>query len=100
MKARAIGAPDKTVRPVPIYEAMAEPKAVFEWVSSGLLAARGIALLAAAGGVGKSTLAAQICAGIAAGKGILGLELSAGATLFLEAEGSRERFMAGKRAEP
>ena len=38
-----------------------------EWVIPGLLPARGIALMAAAGGIGKSTLAVQLCALLAAG---------------------------------
>jgi RecA-family ATPase len=89
-----IGEAGEDVRPVSIADALAEPKPEQEWVINGLLPVKGIALLAAEGGVGKSTLAAQLCAGLSAGRGFFGFDAgTAIPTLFLEAEGSRERFI-------
>jgi len=82
------------VRPVPIHEALSEHKPEEEWLIEGLLPVRCIGLLTAEGGVGKSTLAAQICAGLSAGNGFFGFNAGRPIpTLFLEAEGSRERFV-------
>ena len=92
--AEVTGEAGEDIRPVAIADALAEPKPEEEWVINGLLPVKGIALLAAEGGVGKSTLAAQLCAGLAAGQGFFGFDAgSAVPTLFLEAEGSRERFV-------
>lgn len=88
------GEAGEDIRPVQIGAALAEPKPEETWVINGLLPVKGIALLAAEGGVGKSTLAAQLCAGLSAGRGFFGFDAgTAIPTLFLEAEGSRERFV-------
>ena len=82
------------VRPISIHEALGEHKPEEEWLIEGLLPVRCIGLLTAEGGVGKSTLAAQICAGLSAGSGFFGFNAGRPVpTLFLEAEGSRERFV-------
>ena len=92
--AEVLGEAGEDIRPVSIADALAEPKPEEEWVIDGLLPVKGIALLAAEGGVGKSTLAAQLCAGLSAGRGFFGFDAgTAIPTLFLEAEGSRERFV-------
>lgn len=92
--AEVIGEAGEDIRPVQIGLALAEPKPEESWVINGLLPVKGIALLAAEGGVGKSTLAAQLCAGLSAGRGFFGFDAgTAIPTLFLEAEGSRERFI-------
>lgn len=92
--AEVIGEAGEDIRPVQIGLALAEPKPEESWVINGLLPVKGIALLAAEGGVGKSTLAAQLCAGLSAGRGFFGFDAgTAIPTLFLEAEGSRERFV-------
>lgn len=92
--AEVIGEAGEDIRPVQIGLALAEPKPEESWVVNGLLPVKGIALLAAEGGVGKSTLAAQLCAGLSAGRGFFGFDAgTAIPTLFLEAEGSRERFV-------
>ena len=92
--AEVLGEAGEDIRPVQIGAALAEPKPEESWVINGLLPVRGIALLAAEGGVGKSTLAAQLCAGLSAGRGFFGFDAgTAIPTLFLEAEGSRERFV-------
>ena len=92
--AEVTGEAGEDIRPVQIGAALAEPKPEESWVINGLLPVKGIALLAAEGGVGKSTLAAQLCAGLSAGRGFFGFDAgTAIPTLFLEAEGSRERFI-------
>lgn len=92
--AEVLGEAGEDIRPVQIGAALAEPNPEESWVINGLLPVRGIALLAAEGGVGKSTLAAQLCAGLSAGRGFFGFDAgTAIPTLFLEAEGSRERFV-------
>lgn len=92
--AEVIGEAGEDIRPVQIGLALSEPKPEESWVINGLLPVKGIALLAAEGGVGKSTLAAQLCAGLSAGRGFFGFDAgTAIPTLFLEAEGSRERFV-------
>jgi len=92
--AEVIGEAGEDIRPVSIFDALSEPKPEESWVINGLLPVKGIALLAAEGGVGKSTLAAQLCAGLSCGRGFFGFDAgTAIPTLFLEAEGSRERFV-------
>lgn len=92
--AELLGIAGEDVRPVAIADALAEPKPAEEWVITGLLASKGIGLLAAEGGIGKSTLAAQLCAGLSAGTGFFGFNAGAPIpTLFLEGEGSREKFV-------
>ena len=92
--AEVTGEAGEDIRPVRIGDALAEPKPEESWVINGLLPVKGIGLLAAEGGVGKSTLAAQLCAGLSAGRGFFGFDAgTAIPTLFLEAEGSRERFV-------
>jgi len=92
--AEVTGEAGEDIRPVSIFDALSEPKPEESWVINGLLPVKGIALLAAEGGVGKSTLAAQLCAGLSCGRGFFGFDAgTAIPTLFLEAEGSRERFV-------
>jgi RecA-family ATPase len=92
--AELIGEAGEDIRPVQIGEALAEPHPAEEWVINGLLPVRCIGLLSAEGGVGKSTLAAQVCAGLSSGQGFFGFDCGTVVpTLFLEAEGSREKFV-------
>jgi len=92
--AEVTGEAGEDIRPVQIGDALAEDHPAEEWVINGLLPVRCIGLLSAEGGVGKSTLAAQICAGLSSGQGFFGFDCGTIVpTLFLEAEGSREKFV-------
>lgn len=92
--AEVTGEAGEDIRPVAIADALAEPKPEEAWIINGLLPVKGIGMLSAEGGVGKSTLAAQLCAGLSAGRGFFGFDAGTPIpTLFLEAEGSRERFV-------
>lgn len=92
--AEVTGDAGEDIRPVQIGDALAEPPPAEEWVINGLLPVRCIGLLSAEGGVGKSTLAAQVCAGLSSGRGFFGFDCGTVVpTLFLEAEGSREKFV-------
>jgi RecA-family ATPase len=97
-KSRAIlaeldGTTSEDIRPVLIADALAEGAPQIEWLINGLLAVKGIGILTAEGGVGKSTLAAQLCAGLSAGHGFFGFDSgTAIPTLYFQAEGSKEAF--------
>lgn len=92
--AEATGEAGEDVRPVLLADALAEPAPPEEWLINGLLPSKCIGFISAEGGVGKSTLIAQICAGLASGRGFFGFDSpSSVRVLFLEAEGSLRKFV-------
>lgn len=92
--AEAIGEAGDDIRPVLLADALAEPAPPEEWLITGLLPTQCIGFISAEGGVGKSTLVAQICAGLASGQGFFGFDApSTVRVLFLEAEGSLRKFV-------
>lgn len=80
--------------PVLIREALEEPAPEIAWLIDDLLPTSAIALLAAHGGLGKTTLLVQLFASLAAGRDFLGFRVAqAVPVLYLIAEGSRHVFL-------
>lgn len=86
--------PDAAALPVLIGEALEEPAPDIAWLIEDFLPTGALALVAAYGGVGKTTLIVQLCASLAAGRDVLGFRVpQAVPCLYLIAEGARHVFL-------
>jgi RecA-family ATPase len=80
--------------PVRIADAFDEPVPDIAWIAEGFLPTGALVLLAAYGGIGKTTLLVQLCASLAAGRDFLDFHVpQAIPTLYLIAEGARHVFI-------
>ncbi len=87
--------PDAAALPVLIGEALEEPAPDIAFLVEGFLPTGALALVAAYGGVGKTTLLVQMAASLAAGRDFLGFRVpQAVPCLYLIAEGARHVFLA------
>ena len=79
--------------PVPFDAFLNQPDLDIQWILGGVLVPQSVNLVAAGGGVGKTTLLAQIALSLGAGKDVLGFHVYRPHTvLMVQAEGAREAF--------
>lgn len=89
------GASKKERSPVQYGTAINEQPPAIPWLIEGIMPAASLSIIAAEGGVGKSTLIAQMCLVMAAGKEeFFGFKIpKAVRCLYLQAEGARHVFL-------
>lgn len=83
----------ETARAITVAEWERRDLGSFQWLINGLIAKNTVSLMAADGGIGKSTLLAQLCVCLGSGSSFIGYAVpEAVPTLYVAAEGSELAF--------